>query len=73
MVCKYLPYDDDPSNQQGDKINDFPRRQLYRNYIMETKLQVSAHVSIQAQHLVLRILVKDPVKRANISEIQSDG
>ena len=65
MVCGYLPYDEDPSNQQGDNVN-----QLYR-YITETKPQVPAHVSvsIQAQHLVLRILFPDPVKRANISEI----
>jgi hypothetical protein len=65
MVCGYLPYDDDPTNHQGENIN-----QLYK-YIMETKLAFPSQVSIQAQHLILRILVTDPEKRAKMSEIQS--
>jgi hypothetical protein len=65
MVCGYLPYDDDPSNQQGEDIN-----KLYK-YIMGKKLEFPVQVSIQAQHLILRLLVTDPEKRANINEIQS--
>lgn len=65
LICGYLPYDDDPTNQQGDNINA-----LYK-YILETKLQFPSNVSLEAQHLVLRILVTNPEKRATMQEIRA--
>ncbi|KAJ3326836.1 hypothetical protein HDU91_004536, partial [Kappamyces sp. JEL0680] len=49
----------------GDNINA-----LYK-YILETKLQFPSNVSLEAQHLVLRILVTNPEKRATMQEIRA--
>ena len=65
MLCGYLPFDDDPSNPDGDNIN------LLYNYILETPLEFPSHVSKTAKSLIQRILVPDPKKRANMREIQN--
>lgn len=63
MLCGYLPFDDDPANPDGENIT-----RLYK-YILETKLDFPEHVSPSAKHLMKRILVPDPAKRATLREI----
>jgi serine/threonine protein kinase len=63
MLCGYLPFDDDPANPDGENIT-----RLYK-YILETKLDFPDHVSPSAKHLMKRILVPDPAKRATLREI----
>jgi serine/threonine protein kinase len=65
ILCGYLPFDDDPSNVEGNNIN------LLYKYILETKLRFPKHVSELATSLVNRILVTDPTLRATMDEIKS--
>lgn len=63
MLSGYLPYDDDPSNPDGDNIN-----LLYR-YIINTRLNFPDHMSPAAKHLLQIMLVPDPERRCKISDI----
>lgn len=63
MLCGYLPFDDDPSNPDGENIT-----RLYK-YILETKLEFPEQVSPSAKQLLKRILIPDPAKRASLQEI----
>ncbi|OLY80336.1 Fatty acyl-CoA synthetase and RNA processing-associated kinase 1 [Smittium mucronatum] len=65
MLAGYLPFDDDPSNPEGDNIN-----QLYK-YILTTELVFPDHISYSAKSLLKRILVSDPSERATMAEIRS--
>ncbi|KAJ3264019.1 hypothetical protein HDU77_009538 [Chytriomyces hyalinus] len=65
MIAGYLPFDDDPTNPDGDNIN------ILYHYIMETKLEFPAHVPLDCQDLINRILVPDPNIRASMNEIMS--
>ena len=63
MLCGYLPFDDDPSNPDGDNIN------LLYKYILETRLEFPDHVSNLARDLMNRMLVPDPKYRATMKEV----
>ncbi|KAG0228715.1 hypothetical protein BGW42_002040 [Actinomortierella wolfii] len=65
MLAGYLPFDDDPSNPDGDNIN-----QLY-NYILATTLVFPDHISADARDLLRMMLVPDPAKRCNMRRIMS--
>ncbi|KAF9425345.1 hypothetical protein BGZ76_003301 [Entomortierella beljakovae] len=65
MLAGYLPFDDDPSNPDGDNIN-----QLY-NYILATTLMFPDHISIEARDLLKIMLVPDPAKRSNMIRIMA--
>lgn len=64
MLCGYLPFDDDPTNPQGASINV-----LYK-YIVSTPLEIPKTLSIDATHLLRRMLVPDPKKRCTMDEIR---
>lgn len=63
MLCGFLPFDDDPSNPEGDDIN-----QLYR-YILSTHLIFPKHLSSDACNLLGNMLVSDPTKRCSLEYI----
>ncbi|KAF9195945.1 hypothetical protein BGZ49_002941, partial [Haplosporangium sp. Z 27] len=63
MLAGYLPFDDDPSNPDGDNIN-----QLY-NYILATTLVFPDYISADARDLLRMMLVPDPTKRCNMKRI----
>ncbi|KAF8967409.1 hypothetical protein BGZ46_000169 [Entomortierella lignicola] len=65
MLAGYLPFDDDPSNPDGDNIN-----QLY-NYILATTLAFPDHISPDARDLLKIMLVPDPAKRSNMKRIMA--
>ncbi|KAI9206377.1 kinase-like domain-containing protein [Polychytrium aggregatum] len=65
MLCGYLPFDDDPSNPDGDNLN------LLYKYILETQLDFPEYVSEDARSLLRRILVPDPKYRAKMPEIMA--
>ncbi|KAJ1735837.1 hypothetical protein LPJ61_000343 [Coemansia biformis] len=65
MLAGYLPFDDDPSNPEGDNIN-----QLYK-YILSTPLVFPEHVSSLARDLLRRMLVPNPRQRASLAEIKA--
>ncbi|KAI8097981.1 kinase-like domain-containing protein [Gilbertella persicaria] len=65
MLCGYLPFDDDPNNPQGANINV-----LYK-YIVSTPLEIPNTMSVDATHLLRRMLVPDPTKRCTMEEIRS--
>ncbi|KAG0317016.1 hypothetical protein BGZ99_006546 [Dissophora globulifera] len=65
MLAGYLPFDDDPSNPDGDNIN-----QLY-NYILATTLVFPDYISPDARDLLRMMLVPDPAKRCNMRRIMS--
>ncbi|KAH9252149.1 hypothetical protein BASA81_009900 [Batrachochytrium salamandrivorans] len=65
MVCGYLPYDDDPTNPEGDNIN------LLYKYILETQPDYPEYVSDSARHLISTILVPDPSRRATMAQIKA--
>ncbi|KAJ2812120.1 hypothetical protein FBU31_007648, partial [Coemansia sp. 'formosensis'] len=65
MLAGYLPFDDDPSNPDGDNIN-----QLYR-YILSTPLVFPDNVSELARDLLRRMLVPNPLQRATLEDIKS--
>lgn len=63
MLSGYLPYDDDPSNPDGDNIN------LLYKYIMTTRLHFPEHMSPAAKHLLQIMLVPNPEHRCKIQTI----
>ncbi|CAB4253231.1 similar to Saccharomyces cerevisiae YPL141C FRK1 Putative protein kinase [Maudiozyma barnettii] len=63
MLAGYLPWDDDPSNPKGD---DIPK--LY-HYITRTKLKFPSYVSAVPRDLLRKILVPDPKKRTDMTDI----
>ncbi|KAI9794061.1 MAG: hypothetical protein M1816_006686 [Peltula sp. TS41687] len=63
MLAGYLPFDDDPANPEGDNIN------LLYKYIVSTPLTFPDYVTPHARDLLRRILVADPVKRADLFEV----
>ncbi|KAG0055831.1 hypothetical protein BGZ83_007264 [Gryganskiella cystojenkinii] len=65
MLAGYLPFDDDPSNPDGDNIN-----QLY-NYILATTLVFPDYISSDARDLLRIMLVPDPTKRSNMRKIMA--
>ncbi|KAF7721594.1 hypothetical protein EC973_004465 [Apophysomyces ossiformis] len=65
MLCGYLPFDDDPNNPNSDDI------QLLYKYILSSKLQFPAHVSLEAQDLITQMLVPDPQHRASLATVMS--
>ncbi|KAJ1656576.1 hypothetical protein IWQ61_003870 [Dispira simplex] len=65
MLAGYLPFDDDPTNPEGDNIN-----QLYR-YILSTPLVFPDYISALARDLLRRMLVPDPEKRCDIRAIMA--
>ncbi|KAJ2890749.1 hypothetical protein GGI21_006068, partial [Coemansia aciculifera] len=65
MLAGYLPFDDDPSNPDGDNIN-----QLYR-YILSTPLVFPDNVSSLARDLLRRMLVPNPRQRATLEDIKA--
>lgn len=50
MLAGYLPFDDDPSNPEGDNIN------LLYKYITHTPLTFPEYVSAMARDLLRQIL-----------------
>ncbi|KFH67228.1 CAMK/CAMKL/KIN4 protein kinase [Podila verticillata NRRL 6337] len=65
MLAGYLPFDDDPSNPDGDNIN-----QLY-NYILATTLVFPDYITPDARDLLRMMLVPDPAKRCNMKRIMN--
>ncbi|KAK4697408.1 hypothetical protein P7C71_g655, partial [Lecanoromycetidae sp. Uapishka_2] len=60
---RYLPFDDDPANPEGDNIN------LLYKYITTTPLTFPEYVTPHARDLLRRILVPDPRQRADLWEV----
>lgn len=65
MLSGYLPFDDDPENEDGSDIV-----RLYR-YICKTPLTFPEYVSPLARDLLRKIIVPDPKKRININDIRN--
>lgn len=65
MLAGYLPFDDDPMNQNGDNIV-----QLYK-YITSTPLTFPEYVQPMPRDLLRKILVSDPNLRADLNSIRS--
>ncbi|ORY97418.1 kinase-like domain-containing protein, partial [Syncephalastrum racemosum] len=65
MLCGYLPFDDDPTNPDGNNIN-----LLYR-YILSTPPAFPRHISPDARDLLRKMLVADPTKRCSLESIQN--
>lgn len=63
MLSGYLPFDDDPSNPDGDNIN-----LLYR-YIVNTSLTFPDYLSLEARDILSQMLVPDPTYRCNMQNI----
>ncbi|KAL0086985.1 kinase-like domain-containing protein, partial [Phycomyces blakesleeanus] len=65
MLCGYLPFDDDPANPDGDNIN------LLYKYILNTPLAFPDYISFEAQDLLQKMLVPDPVRRCTMDTIMN--
>ncbi|RCK62362.1 Serine/threonine-protein kinase KIN4 [Candida viswanathii] len=65
MLSGYLPFDDDPENEDGADII-----KLY-HYICKTPLTFPEYVSPLARDLLRKIIVSDPKKRIGIDEIRN--
>ncbi|KAN0065466.1 hypothetical protein ACQY0O_001302 [Thecaphora frezii] len=65
MLAGYLPFDDDPANPDGDNIN------LLYKYIMATPLSFPDYISAEPRDLLSRMLVPDPLKRADLNQVMS--
>ncbi|CAH1761080.1 12471_t:CDS:2 [Entrophospora sp. SA101] len=63
MLSGYLPFDDDPSNPDGDNIN------LLYKYIINTPLVFPDYVSSDAKDLLRKMLVPDPTRRCDMKTI----
>lgn len=63
MLAGYLPFDDDPTNPEGDNIS------LLYKYIVNTPLTFPEYVSPLARDLLRRILVPNPSQRASLSDV----
>lgn len=64
MLSGYLPFDDDPDNEDGADIV-----KLY-HYICRTPLTFPEYVSPLARDLLRKIIVPDPKKRITLDEIR---
>ncbi|CAL9737314.1 serine/threonine-protein kinase Kin4p [Monosporozyma servazzii] len=64
MLAGYLPWDDDPSNPNGDDIS-----RLYQ-YITTTSLKFPDYINPLARDLLRKILVSDPRMRYIIEQIR---
>ncbi|CAH2354630.1 serine/threonine-protein kinase Kin4p [[Candida] railenensis] len=65
MLSGYLPFDDDPENEDGADIV-----RLY-HYICKTPLTFPEYVSPLARDLLRKIIVPDPKKRINMNDIRN--
>ncbi|ODV70276.1 kinase-like protein [Hyphopichia burtonii NRRL Y-1933] len=65
MLSGYLPFDDDPENEDGSDIV-----KLY-HYICKTPLTFPEYVSPLARDLLRKIIVPEPKKRINIDAIRN--
>lgn len=65
MLAGYLPFDDDPANPDGDNIN------LLYKYIMATPLSFPDYISAEPRDLLSRMLVPDPLKRADLEAVMA--
>lgn len=65
MLAGYLPFDDDPENEDGSDIV-----RLY-HYICKTPLTFPEYISPLARDLLRKIIVPDPNKRINIKSIKN--
>lgn len=65
MLSGYLPFDDDPENEDGSDII-----KLY-HYICKTPLTFPEYVSPLARDLLRKIIVSDPRKRATLDTIRN--
>ncbi|KAI5969309.1 FAP1 [Candida margitis] len=65
MLSGYLPFDDDPENEDGSDII-----KLY-HYICKTPLTFPEYVSPLARDLLRKIIVSDPRKRIAIDSIRN--
>ncbi|KAJ7108640.1 hypothetical protein C8R44DRAFT_294557 [Mycena epipterygia] len=63
MLSGYLPFDDDPTNPDGEDIT-----KLYA-YIARTPLSFPDHISDEARSLLGAMLVPDPHARADLATI----
>ncbi|EFP94382.2 CAMK/CAMKL/KIN4 protein kinase [Puccinia graminis f. sp. tritici CRL 75-36-700-3] len=63
MLAGYLPFDDDPSNPDGDNIN------LLYKYIINTPLSFPDWISDEPKDLLLKMLVPDPLKRCSLKDV----
>lgn len=65
MLAGYLPFDDDPENEDGSDII-----KLY-HYICKTPLTFPEYISPLARDLLRKIIVSDPKKRINMDKIRN--
>lgn len=65
MLAGYLPFDDDPTNEDGADII-----KLY-HYICKTPLTFPEYINPLPRDLLRKIIVSDPKKRISISEIRN--
>ncbi|KAK6202511.1 kinase-like domain-containing protein [Scheffersomyces amazonensis] len=65
MLSGYLPFDDDPENEDGSDIV-----RLY-HYICKTPLTFPEYVSPLARDLLRKIIVPEPKKRINMNDIRN--
>lgn len=65
MLAGYLPFDDDPTNPDGNNIT-----QLYR-YITSTPLTFPEYVQPMPRDLLRKILVADPIRRIDLNHVRS--
>lgn len=65
MLAGYLPFDDDPENEDGSDIV-----KLY-HYICKTPLTFPEYVSPLARDLLRKIIVPDPRKRIDMDDIRN--
>jgi serine/threonine protein kinase len=63
MLSGHLPFDDDPSNPDGDNIN------LLYKYIINTPLIFPDYVGPDARDLLGKMLVPDPLGRCDMRTI----
>ncbi|CAN3376997.1 hypothetical protein DIURU_002002 [Diutina rugosa] len=65
MLAGYLPFDDDPENEDGSDIV-----RLYQ-YICKTPLTFPEYVSPLARDLLRKIIVPDPKRRVDMDQIRT--
>lgn len=65
MLAGYLPFDDDPSNEDGSDII-----KLY-HYICKTPLTFPEYISPLPRDLLRKIIIPDPKKRIDINAIRN--
>jgi len=63
MLSGHLPFDDDPSNLDGDNIN------LLYKYIINTPLMFPDYVGPDAQDLLGKMIILDPLRRCDMRTI----